>query len=115
MADKFRWKDVKSESVIMEGAEGVWVRWLIDQKRGAKNFAMRVFELAVGGHTPFHRHDYEHQVLVLEGRGALKLENDERPLEPGDVVWMPPDEIHRFRNAGDGPFIFMCMIPILKK
>jgi quercetin dioxygenase-like cupin family protein len=115
MADRFRWRDVKSEPVEMEGAEGVRVRWLIDEKRGARNFAMRVFELAPKGHTPLHRHDYEHEVLVLEGKGALKLEADERTLEPGDVVWMPPGEIHQFRNAGPAPFFFMCLIPIAKK
>jgi quercetin dioxygenase-like cupin family protein len=114
MADKFRWYDVKSEPVSMEGAEGVRVRWLIDEKRGAWNFAMRVFEVAPGGHTPFHRHDYEHEVLVLEGKGALKLEADERTLEPGDVVWIPQDELHQFQNAGGVPFIFMCLIPIPK-
>ena len=115
MADKFRWRDVKSEPVEMEGAEGVRVRWLIDEKRGARNFAMRVFDVAPGGHTPFHRHDYEHEVLVLEGKGALKLEADERALEPGDVVWIPPGEMHQFGNAGNAPFFFMCMIPIAKK
>jgi quercetin dioxygenase-like cupin family protein len=115
MADKFRWRDVKAEPVSMEGAEGVTIRWLINEQRGARNFAMRVFELAPGGHTPFHRHDYEHEVLALEGRGALRLENDERSLEQGDVVWMPPNEVHQFRNAGEEPFFFMCAVPIQKK
>lgn len=115
VADKFRWRDVKAEAVDMEGAQGVRIRWLINEQRGARNFAMRVFELAPKGHTPFHRHDYEHEVLVLEGKGALKLEGDERPLEPGDIVWMPPNEMHQFRNAGDVPFFFMCLVPITKK
>ena len=115
MVDKFRWADVKAESVLMEGAEGVKVRWLIDERRGAKNFAMRVFEVTVGGHTPFHKHGYEHEVYVMQGKGALKLDGDERPLEPGDIVWAPPDEMHQFLNAGKEPFFFMCLIPIAKK
>ena len=115
MADKFRWRDVKDEPVESEGASGVRVRWLIDERRGAQNFAMRVFEVARGGHTPFHRHDNEHEVLVLEGRGALVLEGGERPLEPGDVVWVPPGEMHQFRNVQEAPFFFQCLIPIKKK
>lgn len=115
MAERFRWRDVKSEPVEMEGATGVRVRWLIDERRGASNFAMRVFEVAPGGHTPFHRHDYEHEVMVLEGKGSLKLEFDERSLEPGDVAWVPPGELHQFINVGDAAFFFQCLIPIAKK
>jgi quercetin dioxygenase-like cupin family protein len=115
VVDKFRWADVKAEPVTMEGASGVKVRWLIDERRGARNFAMRVFEVAPGGHTPFHKHGYEHEVYVMHGKGALKLDGDERALEPGDIVWAPPNEMHQFRNAGAEPFIFMCLIPIAKK
>jgi quercetin dioxygenase-like cupin family protein len=115
MTEKFRWKDVKSEPVTMEGASGVRIRWLINEGRGAKNFAMRVFELAREGHTPFHRHDFEHEVFVMEGKGKLTTDGGEKPLEPGDVVWVPPGDMHQFSNAGDGPFFFMCLVPITKK
>jgi quercetin dioxygenase-like cupin family protein len=114
MVDKFRWMDVKAEPLDKEGAQGVKVRWLIDERRGARNFAMRVFELAPGGHTPFHKHDYEHEVFVMQGKGTLKLDGEERPLVPGDIVWAPPGEMHQFANAGGEPFFFMCLIPIMK-
>ena len=115
MIEKFRWKDVKAEAVTMEGASGVKVRYLINELRGAKNFAMRVFELAKGGHTPYHQHDFEHEVSVLQGKGILKTKDDDRTLEPGDIAWVPPNDMHQFRNAGDEPFFFMCLVPITKK
>jgi len=115
MVEKFRWKDVRAEPVAMEGAEGVSIRWLIDERRGARNFAMRVFEIAPGGHTPFHKHAYEHEVFIMQGQGKLRLESVERSLEPGDIVWAPPDEPHQFQNAGSEPFFFMCLVPIQKK
>ena len=52
----------------MEGAAGCRVRWLIGEGDNAPNFAMRKFEVAPGGHTPRHFHDYEHEVYVLAGK-----------------------------------------------
>ena len=65
----------------MPGAQGCSIRWLVGEAEGAPNFAMRQFEVAVGGHTPKHSHPYEHEVFVLEGRGVV-LEGDiEHPLQ----------------------------------
>ena len=44
----FPYLDVESE-VAEEGAKGVTVRWLITKDIGAKNFAMRYFEIDVDG------------------------------------------------------------------
>jgi len=115
MVEKFRWKDVKAEAVTMEGAKDVKVRWLINEQRGARNFAMRVFELAKGGHTPYHQHDFEHEVYVMQGKGTLKTSDDERPLEQGDIIWVPPNDMHQFLNTGNEPLFFMCLVPIAKK
>ena len=33
------------------------------------------------------------------------------PLKPGDVVLITPDEVHQFKNTGDVPLQFLCLIP----
>jgi quercetin dioxygenase-like cupin family protein len=102
---------VTQNPVDMEGAEGCSVRWLVGQEQGAPNFAMRQFEVAVGGHTPKHHHPYEHEVFVLEGSGEV-LEGDvSHALRSGDVVFVRPDEVHQFRNTGSVPFKFLCLVP----
>ncbi len=102
---------VEQNPVDMQGAVGCAVRWLVGDKEGAPNFAMRQFEVAVGGHTPRHTHPYEHEVFVLEGEG-LVLEGDvEHLLKPGVVVYVRPDEVHQFRNTGAGPLKFLCLVP----
>ena len=60
--------EVPANEVTMEGAAGCRVRWLIGEDDQAPNFAMREFEVAPGGHTPKHFHDYEHEVYVLAGQ-----------------------------------------------
>ena len=112
MIQKFRWRDVKAEPVEMEGASGAKIRWLIDERRGARTFAMRVFELAEGGRTPLHSHDYEHEVFVLQGRGRLVTGGEPLVLEPGDVLFIPGGEEHQFVNEGAEPFFFICLIPL---
>jgi hypothetical protein len=59
-----------AKPVEMEGSSGCRVRWLVDEKDGAPTFAMRQFEVAPGGHTPQHFHDYEHEVFVLEAAAS---------------------------------------------
>lgn len=104
-------ESVPNEPVEMEGAKGAHVRWLISEKDGAPNFAMRLFEVAPGGHTPHHAHGFEHEVFVVEGTGVVVSAEGDRPFRAGDVIFMPPDEPHQFRNTSTGVCKFLCMIP----
>ena len=98
--------DIDKVPVTMEGSSGCHVRWLVGEKDGAPNFAMRQFEVAPGGYTPRHFHPYEHEIFVLEGAGEVIDGNTPRPLKAGDVVLVQPDEVHQFRNSGAVPFKF---------
>ncbi|MCD4651924.1 MAG: cupin, partial [Candidatus Cloacimonetes bacterium] len=53
--------DVTLEDVNVDGADKVKIRWLIAEKDKAANFAMRMFEVEPGGHTPYHQHAWEHE------------------------------------------------------
>lgn len=101
----------EQSDVTMEGAKDVRMRMLVGPVDGAKIFHMRHFEVQPGGHSPHHQHDYEHEVLILRGRGLVKSEQGDRPCQPGDVVWVPPNEMHQFQCAGDEPLEFICLIP----
>ena len=98
-------------AVEMEGAKNVGVRWLISKDDGAQNFAMRMFELQPGGHTPLHTHQHEHEVFVLEGKGAFIYEGREHPFGPEYVIFVPADSEHQFKNTGDSILRMLCLIP----
>ncbi len=108
-------QDVEETRVTMEGAQGARMRLLISERDGAENFAMRLFTVEPGGYTPFHQHDYEHEVYVLAGKGVLRGESEEHPFRAGDVIFVQPNEKHQFRNAGDTALQFLCLIPSLNK
>lgn len=97
--------------VTMPGASGARMRMLVGPDDGARNFHMRQFEVAPGGFTPHHQHDYEHEILILAGQGAAQSEQGERTIRAGDVIWVPPNEMHQFRNTGSEPLKFICLIP----
>jgi quercetin dioxygenase-like cupin family protein len=107
-------KNIEATEVKEPGTEGVTIRWLISQKDGAPNFAMRIFEVEPSGYTPYHKHSWEHEVFILEGRGTLVTGEKNLPLKKGDSVFVPPDEDHQFKNDSEENFTFICLIPIKK-
>jgi quercetin dioxygenase-like cupin family protein len=104
-------KDVILEDVNAEGASYTKIRWLISQKDDAPNFAMRLFEIAPGGHTPLHKHDWEHEVFIVEGSGKLVFEDGEQAFVANDAIYVDPNKMHQFTNTGDTTMKFLCMIP----
>lgn len=105
--------EVEAVAVEIEGAKDVTVRVLFGPKDGAPTFAMRVFEVAGGGHTPYHEHPFEHEVMVLAGDVAVVTEDGPRPLDVSDVLLVPANEKHQFKNLSDSePARFMCLVPI---
>jgi quercetin dioxygenase-like cupin family protein len=98
-----------------EGTSKVTVRWLITKELGAENFAMRLFEMESGGYSPLHAHSWEHEVFILDGEGSVFDGEKAIALKAGDVVFVPPDERHQFRNNGKKPLKFLCLIPYAEK
>jgi quercetin dioxygenase-like cupin family protein len=99
------------KKVTMPGASGAKMRMLVGPEDGAANFHMRHFEVAPGGYTPHHQHDYEHEILILKGAGIAKSCDGERAFKSGDVIFVPANEMHQFINPGDQPLEFICLIP----
>src|SRR4030042_3575286 len=102
---------VKAEPVTDAGAEKANVRWVIAGKDGAKNFFMRVFEIAPDGYTPLHHHPWEHEMFVCEGKGCVVKEGKEVSLTQGSVVFIPPNEEHQIKNMSKELFTLICLIP----
>jgi len=109
----FHYQNVE-EKDVEEEASRLRVRWLITKEMGAENFAMRLFEMEPRGYSPFHRHPWEHEVFVLEGEGSVVGEVKERKFRAGDVIFVPANEKHQFKNNGEKTVKFLCLIPIHK-
>ena len=93
-------------------AKGVEKRIVLGPKQGAPTFVMRVFDLAPGTSSSYHKHDWEHEVFVLAGIGLAVTEEGETHVGPQDAVFVPPEELHCFKNAGQDVFRFICLVPL---
>jgi quercetin dioxygenase-like cupin family protein len=73
-------------------------------------FEVRYFEMEPSGYTSFERHRHEHLVVVLRGRGRVRLGSEWHDLAPHDVVRVPADMPHRFEAGADEPFGILCVV-----
>jgi len=87
-------------------AKGTFIRVMVPE---GPNFVMRVFTVKPGGHTPRHRHPFEHEVYVLAGRGRVDGDH-EFDIAPGDAVFVPENDLHCFVNAGGDDLKFICVV-----
>jgi len=104
---------VERVKVDMDGVKNAFRQTVISKKDGAPTFSFRVFTLEPGGHTPYHRHPFEHGNYVIEGNGAIvKGTGEELEFKKGDFALILPDEKHQYRNtSADKTFIFICAVP----
>lgn len=105
---------VPMQEMTMSGAQGVAMRVLVGAKDDAPNFAMRQFQVSPGGHTPFHQHDYEHEVIIQSGSGLVRWGDSAQaqPIGVGDVLFIPANELHQFANDGAESLKFICLVPV---
>jgi quercetin dioxygenase-like cupin family protein len=107
--------EVKLEDITEEGVKDMKIRWLISKKDGAKNFAMRLFEIQPGGNSPYHQHDWEHEIFILEGTGVAKGEKSQEEYKQGDLFLIPSMEWHQFLNTGNTVSKILCLISYKNK
>ena len=105
------YQGVEEKKYPADQAKGASGRVVIGKADGAQNFCMRVFEISAGGITGKHAHGWEHEVFVHTGNGAILRNGSWAPLSTGSVVFIPGNEEHQLKNTGEGPFVFVCVIP----
>ena len=75
---------------------------LVGPSVGATAFINGITTFAPGTKIPFHSHNCEESVMLLEGEAMLDIEDQESVrLQPLDTTWLPPNLSHRFRNLSD--------------
>ncbi|HOO14239.1 MAG TPA: cupin domain-containing protein [Candidatus Marinimicrobia bacterium] len=104
-------KEVPAEPVAEPGAENVRRQVLLSPSEGAPHFTLRRFEIAPGGQTMYHHHNYEHEIYVLAGVGKARGRNSEVKINQDDAILVLPNEEHQIVNTGITPLIFLCLIP----
>ncbi len=111
------WTDVEPRG-YKDAAEGPFlhvVRHTLLGARGTRlepdlSFEVRYFEVGPGGYSSLERHRHPHAVVILSGRGAVRLGDRREPLGPLDLVYVAPGEVHRFEADAYEPLGFLCVV-----
>ncbi|HKL28554.1 MAG TPA: cupin domain-containing protein [Natrialbaceae archaeon] len=101
--------DIEYEPV--DAADGMAKGVLIDESRGAPNFAIRRFTLDPGAEVPKHTNEVEHEQYVLSGEYVVGIDDEEYTVGEGDSLLIPAGVVHWYRNEGDDPGAFLCAVP----
>ena len=104
-------KDV--HATVMESPEvkNAAMKALISPQDGWEGYVMRVVELDQEGYSPKHTHDWPHINYILEGKGSLHIDGQDRALEVGSYAYVPAGSLHQYKNEGSGKFRFICIVP----
>ena len=71
---------------------------------------LRYFEIAAGGYSTLERHQHTHAVLILRGRGTVRLGEAEQPVAEHDLVTIDPLTWHQFHAGADSALGFLCLV-----
>ncbi len=77
--------------------------------RAGVDACMFVVRTPPGAAVPLHVHPYAETFLLLEGRGRWTAGGEVAELEPEDMLVVPPDTPHGFRNIGDVPLLVVSV------
>jgi quercetin dioxygenase-like cupin family protein len=97
--DPSLFRDVTRQTVVGEGTG-----------EETSPILMRYFEVQPGGYSTLEYHGHRHIVIVLRGRGTVRLAEETYAIAPHDAVYVAPNAVHQFRATADEPLGFLCIV-----
>jgi quercetin dioxygenase-like cupin family protein len=82
------------------------------EAKGSRHVTFNYIRYEPGAEFPQHLHDHSEDVfLVLEGSGWFREGEKRTPIGPGDVVFVPPGEMHGTIAGPQGMLVISCQGP----
>lgn len=82
---------------------------LFEGSRAGADISVFVTRTPPGRAVELHVHPYPETFLLLEGRGRWTRGDEVLELEPDQIVVVPPQTPHGFRNVGDVPLLVVSV------
>src|SRR3989454_6336898 len=93
-------RSVAAIRFLEEGSHRVKMKQLIGHEDGARKTAMHELIISKGGYSAPHRHEWDHQLVVTEGRGVAIIGGKKVALRPGVVLLVQSNEEHQILPRG---------------
>ena len=85
------------------GLKGVFLKWMIDEKLGARHHRMLFIEYQPGVSIGLHDHTFEEAYFILSGEIEATLDGRRYVAKAGDVLWTGVGCVHAFANVSSEP------------
>ena len=93
-------RSIEDKAPVVEHNGTVPVWWMIES-REFKNITdggylelVNEFEVPGGGLVDPHSHPTHEFYYVMNGRGIMTIDGEDREISQGDLVYIPPDKVH---------------------
>jgi quercetin dioxygenase-like cupin family protein len=83
------------------GLKGVFLKWMIDEKLGARHHRMLLIEYQPGVSIGLHDHTFEEAYFILSGEVEATLDGRRYVARAGDVLWTGVGCVHAFANVSN--------------
>lgn len=100
-----RFRDVTRHTLLGAGPDG---------GEAGLGFELRYFEVAPGGYSSLERHAHGHAVVIVKGKGAVRLGEATEPVAALDVVYVAPHDVHRFSADAGEALGFLCVVDLAR-
>ena len=90
--------------------DGSEIRSILDRTNStARNQSLAEATIPPGMVTEEHYHPWAEEIYyVLRGGGVMTLAGEEREIEAGDGILIPPGSRHMIRNIRQEPLVILC-------
>jgi quercetin dioxygenase-like cupin family protein len=92
-----------AERAAASALSNVFLRWLIDERFGARHHRLALIEYLSGDRIGLHDHAFEESYFILSGEVEATLDGQQYVARPGDVLWTGVGCVHSFVNSGITP------------
>ena len=91
-------------------ADGSTIRSILDATNApVKNQSLAEASIPTGGETDRHYHKLSEEIyFMLEGRGMMEIDGENREVGPGDAVLIPSGAWHQIKAFTDLRFLCCC-------
>jgi quercetin dioxygenase-like cupin family protein len=87
----------------LQGLEGVFLKWMIDENLGARHHRLLFIEYQPGVSIAPHDHTFEEAYFILSGEVEGTLDGRTYRATAGDVLWTSVGCVHTFVNKSTEP------------
>ncbi len=100
-------RSIQGVEPVKEHNDTTTVWWLVppgemfEASKGGSLELICEWEVAGGGEVFPHTHPTHEYYYVTAGRGVIVIDDEEREVGPGDLIYVPPGKVHSARPTSE--------------